>query len=125
MCNIVFETHYEADNSGGAFVTEKVWKCIKYGHPFVVVGTAGILEVLRSSGYRVFDNIIDNSYDTIQDPTQRWLRLRSTLEDIKRRTRDRKRWWNQSCEDLQYNQELFATRHITGLSPLMEYLHHD
>lgn len=125
MCNIVFETHYDADNSGGAFVTEKVWKCIKYGQPFVVVGTAGTLGVLRSAGYRVFDDIMDNSYDGIKDPTQRWLRLKSTLEDIKKRTRDRKRWWNQSCQDLEHNQKLFNTRHITALSPLVEYLHHE
>lgn len=125
MCNIVLETHYEADNSHGAFVTEKVWKCIKYGQPFVVVGTAGTLGVLRSAGYRVFDNVIDNSYDDLPDPTQRWLALKHTLEDIKQRSNDRDAWWRQCMDDLYHNQKLFDSRHITGLTSLVDYLQHE
>lgn len=124
MCNIVFETHYEADNSHGAFVTEKVWKCIKYGQPFVVVGTAGTLGVLRSAGYRVFDAVIDNSYDDIPDPTQRWLALKNTIENIKQRSNDRGAWWRDCLHDLYHNQKLFDSRLITGLIPLMDYLEH-
>jgi hypothetical protein len=37
-CNIVLETHFDADGSGGAFLTEKTFKAIKHGQPFVVVG---------------------------------------------------------------------------------------
>lgn len=125
MCHIVFETHYEADTSRGAFVTEKVWKCIKYGQPFVVVGTAGTLGILRSAGYRVFDSVIDNSYDTIADPTQRWLALKRTIEDIKQRSNNRDAWWRECLHDLHQNQKLFTTRHITGLTSLLDYLHHE
>lgn len=125
MCSIVFETHFEADNSHGAFVTEKVWKCIKYGQPFVVAGTAGTLNMLRSAGYRVFDDVIDNSYDNIQDPTQRWLALKRTIEDIKRRSNDRDAWWRDCLHDLYHNQKLFDSRHSTGLISLMDYLQHE
>ena len=125
MCNVVFETHYEADNSHGAFVTEKVWKCIKYGQPFVVVGTAGTLSVLRSAGYRVFDGVIDNSYDEVRDPTQRWLALKATMENIKQRSHDRGAWWRECLHDLYHNQKLFDSRQVTGLIPLMDYLQHE
>jgi hypothetical protein len=125
MCNIVFETHYEADNSSGAFVTEKVWKCIKYGQPFVVVGTAGTLQMLRSAGYRVFDDVIDNSYDEIQDPTQRWLALKRSIEAIKQHANTRADWWGRCLDDILHNQKLFDDRRTIGLTTLMDYLQNE
>jgi hypothetical protein len=42
-CSIVLETHFDADGSRGAFLTEKTFKCVKHGHPFVVFAPAGSL----------------------------------------------------------------------------------
>jgi len=44
-------------------LTEKTFKPIALGMPFVIVGTRGSLEYLRSYGFRTFEGIWDESYD--------------------------------------------------------------
>lgn len=125
MCNIVLETLYETEHNAGGFVTEKTWKCIKFGQPFVIVGAAGTLKLLREAGYRVFDSVIDNSYDEIADPTQRWLALKKTIAAIKHRSDDRAAWWRNCLHDVYHNQKLFQNRHITGLTALVDFMNHE
>lgn len=45
------------------FITEKTFKPIANGHPFIVLGSPGILKVLQNYGFQTFDSIIDESYD--------------------------------------------------------------
>ena len=118
---IVLETHLDADQSGGAFLTEKTYKCIKYGQPFLIAGTQNTLAVLREHGYRVFDHVIDNSYDSEPDPTKRWLALRSEIVRIK--TIGTKILYAQCEDDLAHNRRLFHSRGPQGLSSLLGHLH--
>ena len=117
--NIVLETHFDADGSGGAFLTEKTFKPIKHGQPFVIVGAPGSLAALRNLGYRTFDHAIDNSYDTIQNNTQRWQAVKSTIEQIKQ---DPARYFSQCCDDVQHNQQLFLSSKYNRLNRLLERL---
>jgi hypothetical protein len=48
-------------------LTEKTFKPIALGMPFVIVGTRGSLEYLRSYGFRTFADIWDESYDLAED----------------------------------------------------------
>lgn len=52
-------------------LTEKTFKPIALGMPFVIVGTQGSLEYLRSYGFKTFGHIWDETYDTIADPHER------------------------------------------------------
>jgi hypothetical protein len=103
-CHIVVETLFDVDQSGGAFLTEKTYKCLKFGQPFVIAGAVGSLQALRDAGYRVFDNLIDNSYDTIVDNTQRWLAVKNTIAKIK--SQDMHSWYLQCMPDLEHNLQL-------------------
>jgi hypothetical protein len=47
------------------FVTEKTFKPIQYQHPFMVYGQCGILKFLKDLGFETFDNLFDESYDSI------------------------------------------------------------
>lgn len=109
-CNLVFETLLDADQSQGAFVTEKTYKCMKFGQPFIIIGTAGSLELLRNDGYRTFDNVIDNSYDTIQDSNKRWWKIKSVIEQIKQE--DLHTWYTRCLPDILHNQQVF-NQHIS------------
>jgi hypothetical protein len=51
-------------------LTEKTFKPIALGMPFVIVGTKGSLEYLRSYGFRTFGDIWDESYDNADDDTR-------------------------------------------------------
>jgi len=48
-------------------LTEKVFKPIVAGRPFVLVSSPGALEYLREYGFKTFAPWIDESYDTITD----------------------------------------------------------
>ena len=62
-------------------LTEKTFKPIAMGMPFVIVGTRGSLEYLRSYGFRTFDGIWDESYDLEQDDI-RIARIASLLRSL-------------------------------------------
>jgi len=117
--NIILETHFDADGSGGAFLTEKTFKPIKHGQPFVVVGAPGTLAALRTLGYRTFDSVLDNTYDTITDNTQRWLAVRSVIERIKSNPAH---YFKLCLNDILHNQQLFAASKYNRLNSLLERL---
>jgi hypothetical protein len=48
-------------------LTEKTFKPIALGMPFIIVGTRGSLKYLRSYGFRTFEGIWDESYDDAKD----------------------------------------------------------
>jgi len=62
-------------------LTEKTFKPIALGMPFVIVGTRGSLEYLRSYGFRTFDGIWDESYDLEEDDV-RIERIASLLRSL-------------------------------------------
>lgn len=117
--NLVLETHFDADGSGGAFLTEKTFKPIKHAQPFVVVGAPGSLAALRSLGYRTFDSVLDNSYDTIQDNTQRWSAVRTLIHSIKQ---DPRTLFAACVDDVVHNQQLFAASKYNRVNSLLERL---
>jgi hypothetical protein len=122
-CNIVLETHFDADGSGGAFLTEKTFKAIKHGQPFVVVGCAGSLSALRGLGYRTFDHAVDNSYDTIQDNTERWIAVRNTITQLK--SQNLHAWFESCRSDVEHNQQLFCSSKASRLNTLLERIRND
>jgi len=65
---IVLETLFDDSRQ---HLTEKILRPIACGHPFILASTPGSLEYLRSHGFHTFDSVIDETYDTIQDPVQR------------------------------------------------------
>jgi hypothetical protein len=48
-------------------ITEKTFKPIAMGMPFMIVGTQGSLKYLRSYGFRTFEELWDESYDDADD----------------------------------------------------------
>ena len=80
--NVVLETHMDADQSNGVFLTEKTFKPIKHAQPFVIFGAAHSLARLRDLGYRTFDSVLDNRYDSIENTTDRWQCLIAMLHTM-------------------------------------------
>ncbi len=119
-CHLVLETHFDADGSEGSFITEKTYKCIKFGQPFVMIAPPGALRCLREQGYRVFDHVIDNHYDDIIDNTQRWFAIRHLVQDLAERDLDD---FLRACmPDLLHNQSLFQSTQKQDLQDLAQYL---
>jgi hypothetical protein len=104
--HIILETHFDADQSGGTFLTEKTWKAIKFGQPFIIVGPPNSLATLRERGYKTFDHCINNKYDSIQDNTNRWMAIVDTLTQL---NSNPELIYQQCIEDVRHNQRLFLS----------------
>lgn len=65
-------------------LTEKTFKPIALGMPFVIVGTKGSLKYLREYGFKTFEGIWDESYDDAEDDVriQRIASLLRSLDEL-------------------------------------------
>jgi hypothetical protein len=68
--DIVVETAMEYPYN---FITEKTYRPIANGRPFVIIGPLHSLSFLKSLGFLTFSSIIDESYDNIKDPEKRFI----------------------------------------------------
>jgi hypothetical protein len=121
-CHIVLETHFDADQSGGTFLTEKTFKPIKHGQPFVIIGPAGTLQALRDLGYCVFDHAIDNSYDLETNNTLRWQQVLRAITTISQQ--DLPAWFDLCRAGIQHNQQHFLASKYDRLNTLYDKLLH-
>lgn len=79
LAYVVTETVY---NGRRHHLTEKTFKPICLGMPFVLVSTANSLEYLRSYGFKTFDGIWDESYDKEKDDAKRLVQIADLLEHL-------------------------------------------
>ena len=63
-------------------LTEKTFKPIALGMPFVIVGTQGSLRYLRSYGFKTFGHLWDESYDDEPDDSQRIEKIAQVLKQL-------------------------------------------
>ena len=119
-CNIVTETHFDADQSGGTFLTEKTFKPIKHGQMFFIAGPAGSLQLLRDLGYRVFDSVLDNRYDQEANHTQRWVALAQSIQSAQKNLPE---IFEQCRGDIEHNQRLFCAKKTDRLNTLLTNLY--
>lgn len=71
----------ETQGSGKTFVSEKIYKPLAYGHPFVACGTKGMLKLLKLQGFETFSPVIDESYDDLDDKS-RYKKLQEELDRL-------------------------------------------
>jgi hypothetical protein len=77
--SVVTETVFEYPYS---FRTEKIWKPIMMGHPWIAVSNCGYYRDIRNLGFRTFDSIIDESFDLIDDNQRRIERIAQVVQDL-------------------------------------------
>ena len=76
---IVLETLFDDDRLQ---LTEKSLRPIAVGQPFILAGTQGSLEYLRSYGFKTFNSVWDESYDLIEDPAERLIQIAELMKYI-------------------------------------------
>lgn len=77
--SLVTETVFLGSNS---FRTEKIWKPIIIGHPWIAVANRGFYRDLHNMGFKTFNNVIDESFDLIDNPQDRIQRIGSIIDDL-------------------------------------------
>ena len=77
--NIITESIF--DKTSTIFYSEKIFKPIATGQPFILVGSSNSLPKLREIGYQTYDGLINEYYDTIEDPNAR---IKEVIKEINR-----------------------------------------
>lgn len=102
---VVLETLFDDQRQ---HLTEKALRPIACGRPFIIVSTPGCLQYLRDYGFETFDGLIDESYDTIQDPDERLYAITAEMKRISMLAPDQKRkLWQDLYEISAKNRQLF------------------
>lgn len=65
-----------------SFRTEKIWKPITMGHPWIAVANAGYYRDMRNLGFKTFSHLIDESFDSLDDPQQRIERVSDIVHSL-------------------------------------------
>lgn len=109
-------------------VSEKIFKPLAYQHPFVVFGSVDTLKYLHQQGFETFDNIFDESYDSIEDDYDRFAAVKAQVFSGVQRWRN---GWENSSETqrrLQHNQQHFYSNDLVRdrfvreiINPVLEF----
>jgi len=76
---VVLETLFD---DGRLHLTEKSLRPIAMGQPFILAGTQGSLEYLRSYGFKTFGAVWDESYDLVEDPAERLIQIAELMKYV-------------------------------------------
>jgi len=89
-------------------LTEKTFKPIALGMPFVLVGTAHSLRYLRSYGFRTFDTLWSEAYDMIEDDEARYSAIADVLTELDRSSvQEKQELFDAAAEICEHNYEHF------------------
>lgn len=77
--SLVTETVFDYPYS---FRTEKIWKPIAMGHPWIVASNRGYYRDIRNLGFQTFGHVIDESFDLIDNSQDRLDRIKLIVEDL-------------------------------------------
>lgn len=115
------ETVFDYPNQ---LVSEKIFKSFINRRPFVVVGPPNTLKRLHELGFKTFDRIIDESYDTIIDPSERMLAVVNIISNISKKSVAELRDLANTIEDIiEYNYDYYCNHYCkTDLNRLLETL---
>jgi hypothetical protein len=118
---LVSETVFE---SPASFRTEKFYKPVLAGHPFLICANSGFYRDLHNLGFRSFGHLIDESFDVIINGKDRIDRLISTVKWLCQQ--DLAEFWNTAREVCLYNQhhalELHNSQHHSFTQQLKEFM---
>lgn len=102
LFNIIGES---IDNNDMFFITEKTFKNLLIGQPFICVGSPYQNVTLRNFGFRLYENVIDYSFDGNQSILDR---VHGVIENLNRiKKRDLNEIYNIMKNDIEYNIDNF------------------
>jgi hypothetical protein len=110
---VVLETLFDDQR---LHLTEKSLRPIACGQPFILCATHGSLQYLRDYGFKTFGDIIDESYDNIEDPYQRMVAIIHSMKSIASWTATKRESNMQKIQEItEYNRTYFFSDEFFNL----------
>lgn len=112
--SVVSETYF-FNNNDNRFFSEKTFKPIMHKHPFLLISSPNMLELLKEIGYKTFSPFFDESYDSELDPYKRMTLIVNEVERLCNLSDDEwvelSKQLNDICE---YNYKVFMDKKDIG-----------
>jgi len=89
-----------------SFRTEKIWKPIAVGHPWIAVANRGFYRDIHNLGFRTFGHLIDESFDLTDNSQDRIERIAQVVEDLCQQ--DLASFYKECYNVCKYNQQLYT-----------------
>lgn len=77
--SLVSETVFDIPYS---FRTEKTWKPIVMGHPWITIANRGFYRDMHNLGFQTYGHLIDESFDSIDNGEERLDRIVAVINDL-------------------------------------------
>ena len=107
LFNIISETSFENESLN---LTEKSFKALANSHPFLIIGDRYSNQYIKDLGFEQYDDIIDYSFDSIENRDER---LNAAFKEIKKIYsigRDGMiEWYRNNIDKINANREKFFT----------------
>lgn len=100
-------------NKDVCFFSEKIYKPLCVGHPFILIGSPYQLDYLRKLNYKTFNDFWDESYDTELDPSVRLRKIILILQQIKKMTKTELQDMRKEMESILIHNQLVFRKSIT------------
>ena len=104
------------------FPTEKTFKPIMYGHPFIFFAGNGHLNYIKQCGFESYDCVFDESYDSANSIEDKIKIICNNIKDIE--------YTPEICNKLMHNRQHFHNSNLPEQSiysnvvePTLEYIH--
>ena len=95
--HVVTETNFYEP---GLYFSEKTWKPILNFQPFIQVNYTNSLQALKEMGFKTFHPFIDESYDLIEDHTERIVAISNEIKRLDSLSIDEIDAWYNSIKDI-------------------------
>ena len=110
---IVSETIFD---STSIHLTEKTLRPIACGKPFILFAAPGALEYLHRYGFRTFDGLINEYYDTVADSQDRFQEIFREITRLSNLdTQQKKNFYRKVREISEFNQQHFFSTQFSDL----------
>lgn len=120
--SLVIETIEQLPSNGIPFVSEKSFKPMALKHPFQIHGAAGTLAYIKQQGFVTYDNLFDESYDSLSGAD----RLRKIQQNLREFSQEP--YTSETLERIEHNHARFFDHNLIRqriqqeiVNPLLEY----
>ena len=91
------------------YLTEKTFRAILHKRPFVILGAPGSVAQIKKLGFKTFDGLWSEDYDSIDDPNKRMRAIVEIIKEIGSQTSDQLKNLMYSVQDVvEFNYEFYV-----------------
>lgn len=105
--NVITEKEYNSSNLSieSTFISERTFEALAFPRPFIVIGQKNVLKNLKIMGFKTFSNIIDESYDEMDD-LKRMRAIEKLILDLKSKSKQELYdMWNECIDIYEHNRK--------------------